>query len=566
MEDNQSKDLILLKIFILGGGGGDGKTCIFRRYVENTFSEISPATIGLDFKIKYIKYGKYNLKLQIWDTAGQERFRKISYPNYYKSADGCIFVFDITNHGSFKEIIKVINELNGEFDFEKPKIICANKCDLEKGREIKKEEIEKEIENNCRYNIEVFKTSAKTGQNIDEAFNRLVELIMNKRGENELEKKREENKLIKKKREEKDPDSEILENINNEKYLYDFRIDIINSDNITFSLLNMIKIFCNDIGNLIGRKILEFKNYKIRLIIYIKDKNKKGQEKFLNKMKSKEDGALFFIDINSNSSFEEIKNLISENIQNNSEKIIVIKKNSNNENKELSKEIENYALSQNIKIFIIDDIYKEIVNNIFFKLLSLILKKKGNNQIYKDFNKEFNGYICENKKYNYALIGDKYSGKSEIFEEYLNSSFPFYSFESNVKKLNINNYEIELEIYDIDESNIIELLNEYEINGIIFIFSSNSLESFEKMKEYINIIKQKYKNDYESIIYENKSNFIEILSEEIEDISNTIFIQLTYKILLKEKNEELISEFYEYYKKYLPTHEYEKKLNKYLNF
>ena len=459
MEDNQSKDLILLKIFILGGGGGDGKTCIFRRYVENTFSEISPATIGLDFKIKYIKYGKYNLKLQIWDTAGQERFRKISYPNYYKSADGCIFVFDITNHGSFKEIIKVINELNGEFDFEKPKIICANKCDLEKGREIKKEEIEKEIENNCRYNIEVFKTSAKTGQNIDEAFNRLVELIMSKRGENELEKKREENKLIKKKREEKDPDSEILENINNEKYLYDFRIDIINSDNITFSLLNMIKIFCNDIGNLIGRKILEFNNYKIRLIIYIKDKNKKGQEKFLNKIKSKEDGALFFIDINSNSSFEEIKNLISENIQNNSEKLIVIKKNSNNENKELSKEIENYALSQNIKIFIIDDIYKEIVNNIFFKLISLILKKKGINQIYKDFNKEFNKYISENKKYNYALIGDKYSGKAKIFQKYLNSSFPFYPFKSNIKKLNINNYKIELEIYDIDDSNIIELLN-----------------------------------------------------------------------------------------------------------
>ena len=202
MEDNQSKDLILLKIFILGGGGGDGKTCILRRYVENTFSEFSSATIGADFLTKFIKYDKYNLKLQIWDTAGQLKFRSF-YPNYYKSADGCIFVFDITNHRSFNEIITVINELNEEFDFEKPKIICANKCDLEKGREIKKEEIEKEIENNCRYNIEVFKTSAKTGQNIDEAFNRLVELIMNKRGENELEKKREENKLIKKKREEK---------------------------------------------------------------------------------------------------------------------------------------------------------------------------------------------------------------------------------------------------------------------------------------------------------------------------------------------------------------------------
>ena len=62
MEDNQSKDLIILKIYIFGGGSVDGKTCILRRYLENTFSEFSPPTLGFDYRTKYIKYGNYNLK------------------------------------------------------------------------------------------------------------------------------------------------------------------------------------------------------------------------------------------------------------------------------------------------------------------------------------------------------------------------------------------------------------------------------------------------------------------------------------------------------------------------
>ena len=103
------------------------------------------------------------------------------------------------------------------------------------------------------------------------------------------------------------------------------------------------------------------------------------------------------------------------------------------------------------------------------------------------------------------------------------------------------------------------------------------------MKEYINIIKQKYKNDYESIIYENKSNINEILTKDknnyflelkqdiyelninSKDSFNKIILQLTYQILLKEKNENLISEF----RKFLLVHDFEKKLNKlnkYLNF
>ena len=93
------------------------------------------------------------------------------------------------------------------------------------------------------------------------------------------------------------------------------------------------------------------------------------------------------------------------------------------------------------------------------------------------------------KEYKYALIGDEYSGKTELFEGYFNLN------KSNIgiKTLNINKYKIKLEVYNIDESNIIELLNKYETTWIIFLYSSNSFESFKKIKEYINLIKQKYK-------------------------------------------------------------------------
>ena len=298
-------------------------------------------------------------------------------------------------------------------------------------------------------------------------------------------------------------------------------------------------------------------------------------------MKPNEDGIIFFIEINSNSFFKDIKDLLNNYIKKNSEKIIVLKiNNSGNENKMLSKEIENYSLINNIKVFIIDKIYAKIINKIFVELISLILKKKGNNKIIEKFNE----YIEEKEIYNfnYALIGDKYSGKSEIYREYLN----FNKYKQNLKLLELKKYKIELEIYDIDESNILEFLNKYKINGIIFIFSSNSLESFEKMKEFVNLIEKKYKDVYESIICINKRNINnddnEIIPKEINDyfierkkstyelnIEDTIykvFIHLTYQILLKEKNEKLILEFFNHYREYFPILEYEKKLNKYLNF
>jgi len=548
MKNAQSKDLIVLKILLLGGLSG--KTSILQRYCDNCFSENFLATIFFEDRNKIIQFNNYNIKLIIWDTARQERITR----QFILGADGIIFVCDITDYHSLNHMISFI-ELENDINQNSEKIICANRCDLEEKREIPKEEIEKY---GISQNMEVFETSAKTGKNINEAFQRLVELIIRKK---EIEK-------------------EIIEQMNNEKLLFNFRIDLISSQ-IYNSQKRIFNLFCDNAGYSLGRKILEFYKHKISLMIYINNiKNIIEKDYFLGKIKSEKDGIIYIFDLYGNSTFEYIKNIksaLEQRNEYNSERIIVLKINdSDNKTKELSKIIENYAISLEIKVFIIDKINYEIVSEIFYELISLILKNKVNPRIYESFNQ----HIIDNiYKFRFAILGDKYSGKSEIFKEYSNFK------EQRLKILDINKYKIKLEIYDIDETNILELLNKYKINGIIFIFSPDSLESFEKVKEFINEIKKNYINEYQNIICVNKNNIngeimpkemntylieqkmdiIEINSK-IKDIVDKILVKLAYQILLKKKNNQIITDFYNFNMEYLPIHNYEKKLNKYLDF
>ncbi len=43
------------------------------------------------------------LFIQIWDTAGQERFRGLG-PVFYRAADSCVLVYDVTSADSFKSL------------------------------------------------------------------------------------------------------------------------------------------------------------------------------------------------------------------------------------------------------------------------------------------------------------------------------------------------------------------------------------------------------------------------------------------------------------------------------
>ena len=80
-----------------------GKTNLMIRFVENDFCINSKATIGVDVANKPIRIGPFAFRLQLWDTSGQERYKSFS-STYFKDANGIIFVYDVTNKTSFKNM------------------------------------------------------------------------------------------------------------------------------------------------------------------------------------------------------------------------------------------------------------------------------------------------------------------------------------------------------------------------------------------------------------------------------------------------------------------------------
>ena len=92
---------------VLIGESGVGKTSIISRYISINFSSLFAATPGASFTVKtvFIREYKQSIRFEIWDTAGQEKYRSLTKV-FYKSAQVCILVYDITRRSSFEELKK----------------------------------------------------------------------------------------------------------------------------------------------------------------------------------------------------------------------------------------------------------------------------------------------------------------------------------------------------------------------------------------------------------------------------------------------------------------------------
>ena len=203
MEEDDNYDLIFKIVLI--GDSGVGKTNILSRYLTNEFSLTTQATVGVEFGSKIVKKGEKLIKLQIWDTAGQERYKSITSA-YYKGAKGAFVVYDISRKSTFDNVDKWINELKNNGSEDVFIMLVGNKSDLNDKREIIEEEVKKKAQ---AYNIAYCETSALKGNNIEFAFESLIDKITEK-----LEKEKEKlgNNITK-----KDEGKIITLNINKDK-------------------------------------------------------------------------------------------------------------------------------------------------------------------------------------------------------------------------------------------------------------------------------------------------------------------------------------------------------------
>jgi len=112
-------------------------------------------------------------RLSIIDTAGQERFRSMNM-TFFKKADSCILVYDITKKESFNSCKKYYIERIKELCKSNIKVILlGNKSDLEEKREVSEEEGKKLAASNNYLFLEI---SCRDNYNILEDFENLIEI------------------------------------------------------------------------------------------------------------------------------------------------------------------------------------------------------------------------------------------------------------------------------------------------------------------------------------------------------------------------------------------------------
>ena len=161
---------------VLVGDSFVGKTNIMSKYLKNEFHDDSKATVGVEFGAKQFKIEGHTVKAQIWDTAGQERYKAITSA-YYKGAKGAFAVYDITRRSSFESIEKWVNDLTSTADKNVTIVIIGNKSDLEDHRQITKEEGQEKAN---KLQVAFLETSAFSGENLDKAFEMMVNEIYKK--------------------------------------------------------------------------------------------------------------------------------------------------------------------------------------------------------------------------------------------------------------------------------------------------------------------------------------------------------------------------------------------------
>lgn len=164
------------KVLLLGAPTV-GKTSIFYRYVKNQFINDYITTIGINYLTKEITLeAKKIAKLQILDIGGQKKF-KFLHKKFYNGANGALVIFDLTQRKTYGAIESWISEMFEILQENIPFIIIGNKLDLlkELPRSIDKDIVRNYTEKkDCIY----LETSAKTGENIEEVFKELAQLMI----------------------------------------------------------------------------------------------------------------------------------------------------------------------------------------------------------------------------------------------------------------------------------------------------------------------------------------------------------------------------------------------------
>jgi small GTP-binding protein len=188
-------DILLIKVkrmtnivqikrkIVMVGDPAVGKTSLIKKFVLDVFSDQYLTTLGTKITSKKVTYPdnetdrEFELTLMIWDIMGQKEY-KLIHETAYQGSKGAILVCDLTRKESLHNLVNWITML---FNVTKalPIVIVANKNDL--GDQIQFGDAEL-TEIALPYHAKFFKTSAKTGENVEKIFTELGAMMLREQG------------------------------------------------------------------------------------------------------------------------------------------------------------------------------------------------------------------------------------------------------------------------------------------------------------------------------------------------------------------------------------------------
>lgn len=163
------------------GDSSVGKTSLINRFVHNIFDEKYLITIGTNIYRKNLQYplddGICGVTMMIWDIMGHKGWKHMLRDAYLYKANGIIAVCDLTRRDTLENLenwVQAAERMAGDT----PLTILANKSDLKTSIEFSERDLKRKAD---VFGAHWHSTSAKTGKNVEHAFNELCGEIISRR-------------------------------------------------------------------------------------------------------------------------------------------------------------------------------------------------------------------------------------------------------------------------------------------------------------------------------------------------------------------------------------------------
>jgi len=164
--------MIKKKVCLLGVSAV-GKTSLVRRFVHSIFSEKYHSTLGVKVDTKKLQINDQDIELLIWDIHGDEDYKPI-HLNYLKGSAGFLLVADGTRADTLSKVLALKERVMDSVG-ELPFVILLNKADLTDSWELNDAELQVLKDSDYWF----IRSSAKTGQGVEDAFQHLAGQVLN---------------------------------------------------------------------------------------------------------------------------------------------------------------------------------------------------------------------------------------------------------------------------------------------------------------------------------------------------------------------------------------------------